>query len=72
MFGTSEIIVVLLVVLILFGSARFPKIMENFALGLKTFKKSMSGDNVEKVGTKEKSQTTHKQTKAKKSVKGKK
>lgn len=40
--GTSEIILLLILILILFGSNRFPKIMENFAEGLKTFKKSLT------------------------------
>ncbi len=37
----SEILVILVVVLLLFGTGKFPKIMENFAEGIKAFKNSM-------------------------------
>ena len=38
----SEIIVILTVVLLLFGTGKFPKIMQNFAEGIKSFKKAMN------------------------------
>ena len=38
----SEIIVILAVVLLLFGTGKFPKIMQNFAEGIKSFKKAMN------------------------------
>ena len=62
--GTGEILLLLIVILILFGSARFPKIMANFAEGLKTFKKSFN--------SKEKSKPVKKVTKKATSVKRKK
>ncbi len=37
----NEIIIVLVVVLILFGTGKFPKIMQNIAEGIKVFKKEV-------------------------------
>lgn len=62
--GTSEILLLLVIILVLFGSARFPKIMANLAEGLKTFKKSLN--------SKEKSKPVKKVAKKTTSVKGKK
>lgn len=45
MIGWSEILVILLVVLIIFGAGRFPRIMEDFAKGLKSFKKTMAEED---------------------------
>ena len=42
--GWSEILVILLIVLIIFGAGRFPSIMENFAKGIKSFKKTMADE----------------------------
>jgi sec-independent protein translocase protein TatA len=39
--GWSEILVIILVVLVIFGAGRFPRIMEDFARGIKSFKKTM-------------------------------
>ncbi len=50
--GASELLLLLFIILILFGSSRFPKIMANFAEGLKTFKKSFNGKNSDKNKTK--------------------
>ena len=36
----NEILIVLIVILILFGSGKFPKIMANLAEGIKSFKKA--------------------------------
>jgi sec-independent protein translocase protein TatA len=45
MIGWTEVLVILIVVLIVFGAGRFPSIMENFARGLKAFKKTMAEEN---------------------------
>ena len=45
MFHMSEILVLLAVVLLLFGTGKFPKIMQNFAEGIKSFKKTMNEDD---------------------------
>ena len=46
--GASEILFIVILILVLFGSARFPKIMENLAKGLKTFKKSLTAKETKK------------------------
>ncbi len=45
MIHMSEILVILAVVLLLFGTGKFPKIMQNFAEGIKSFKKTMNEDD---------------------------
>ncbi|MBR1545062.1 MAG: twin-arginine translocase TatA/TatE family subunit [Alphaproteobacteria bacterium] len=42
MIHISEILVILVVVLLIFGTGKFPKIMQNFAEGIKSFKKAMN------------------------------
>jgi sec-independent protein translocase protein TatA len=44
MIGTHELLLILLVVIVVFGAGRFPSIMENFAKGIKSFKKTMKED----------------------------
>lgn len=39
--GFSEILLVVLVVLVVFGSSRVPHIMENLAKGINSFKKGL-------------------------------
>lgn len=43
--GSSELLLIILLVLVLFGANRFPRIMENFANGIKSFKKTMKKKN---------------------------
>jgi sec-independent protein translocase protein TatA len=45
MIGWSEILLILVIVLIVFGAGRFPSIMENLAKGLKSFKKTMKEED---------------------------
>ena len=54
MVHVSEIIVILAVVLLLFGTGKFPKIMQNFAEGIKSFKKAMNEKDDKKGGNKNK------------------
>lgn len=42
MIGFTEILLILIIILIIFGAGKFPKIMENFAEGIKIFKKTMN------------------------------
>ena len=49
----SEILVILAVVLLIFGTGKFPKIMQNFAEGIKSFKMAMN-EKDEKKDTKKK------------------
>ncbi|MBQ6110131.1 MAG: twin-arginine translocase TatA/TatE family subunit [Alphaproteobacteria bacterium] len=43
-FGIWEIIVIVLLVIILFGSAKIPGMMKNLASGIKVFKKEIKSD----------------------------
>ena len=44
MLGASELILILLVVVLLFGAKRIPEIMSGLGKGIKTFKKAMEGE----------------------------
>jgi len=39
--GSTELIIILVIVLVLFGSSRIPQLMGGFGEGLRNFKKSM-------------------------------
>ena len=56
--GLSELLLIIVLVLILFGAGKFPKIMENFAEGIKVFKKSMNENDDETKGKNKKSSPT--------------
>lgn len=43
MLGTSEIIVIALVILLLFGGKRIPELMQGLGKGVKNFKDGMNG-----------------------------
>ncbi len=68
MIHLNEILVILAVILLIFGTGKFPKIMQNLAEGIKSFKKAMS----EKDKKDEKKKTTKKTSPSKSSVKKKK
>ena len=42
--GPSELIVILLIVVVVFGAKRIPEIMGGVAHGIKSFKKAMEGE----------------------------
>lgn len=44
-FGFSEILLVMLVILILFGAGKLPSVMADLAKGVKNFKKGLSDDD---------------------------
>jgi sec-independent protein translocase protein TatA len=46
--GLPELVLIFLVVLLLFGAGRVPSIMENFAKGVKSFKKGLQDDDKKK------------------------
>ncbi len=43
--GPSELIIILLIAVLVFGPKKIPEIMGSLASGIKTFKKSMEGDD---------------------------
>ncbi len=59
--GIWEIILIVLLILILFGSAKIPAMMRNIASGIKTFKKEIKEEPVKKTVAKKK--TAKKKTK---------
>lgn len=44
-FGWMEILIIVILLFILFGSAKIPGMMKNLAGGIKTFKKEMKDDD---------------------------
>jgi len=57
-FGVTEIILILLVVVLLFGGRKIPELMKGLGQGMKEFKKaSKVEDEPEKIKAEEKSET---------------
>jgi sec-independent protein translocase protein TatA len=50
----TEMIIILIIVLVLFGGSRLPALMEGMGKGLRSFKKAMRGDDEIDVSPKEK------------------
>lgn len=48
MFGPTEIVLIVLVVLLLFGGRKIPELMRGLGRGIKEFKDGMSGDETQK------------------------
>ena len=48
--SSSEIIIIVVLIVLLFGSAKIPAIARNIADGIKTFKKEIKDEPVEKKG----------------------
>lgn len=44
--GTSEIIVIVLIVVVLFGAKKIPELMRGVGKGVKEFKDAVNGDGV--------------------------
>ena len=44
--GPTELILILLIVVMLFGTKRIPEIMDGLGKGIKSFKKAMDGEEV--------------------------
>ena len=45
-FGTSEIIVIVLIVVLLFGAKKIPELMRGLGKGVKEFKDAINGDGI--------------------------
>jgi sec-independent protein translocase protein TatA len=45
MLGATELVLILLIVVMLFGAKRIPEIMSGIGQGIKSFKKAMEGEN---------------------------
>ena len=45
-FGTSEIIVIVLIVVLLFGAKKIPELMRGMGKGVKEFKDAVNGEGV--------------------------
>jgi sec-independent protein translocase protein TatA len=68
-FGLTEIILILLVVVLLFGGRKIPELMKGLGQGMKEFKKaSKGGDEPDNIGAEEK---TEEKTEVKTEVKTK-
>lgn len=60
MIGTSQLIVIVLVVLLLFGGKKIPELMKGLGKGVKSFKDGMNGID-EETKNDNKSNTTEKE-----------
>ncbi len=45
-FGTSEIIIIVLIVVLLFGAKKIPELMRGMGRGVKEFKDAVNGEGV--------------------------
>ena len=60
--GTTEVIALVVVILLLFGGKKIPELMHGVGKGVKSFKDGMNGkDEEEKKGTKQESATGEQQ-----------
>ncbi len=55
-FGTTEIVVIVILALLLFGGKKIPELMRGLGTGLKEFKKASEGKNSESEEKEEKSE----------------
>lgn len=46
--GMGELVIIFLIVLVLFGAGKIPKIAKDMGSGIREFKKSISGESDEK------------------------
>jgi len=47
MIGTTEIIVIALIILLLFGGTQIPKLMKGIGKGVRSYKKGLAGEDEE-------------------------
>lgn len=47
MIGTTEIIVIALIILLLFGGSQIPKLMKGIGKGVRSYKKGLAGEEDE-------------------------
>lgn len=50
MIGTTEIIVIALIILLLFGGSKIPQLMRGLGKGVHEYKKGLAGDDEEGTG----------------------
>ena len=46
--GATELVIILLIVVVLFGASKLPQLGKGLGEGIRSFKKSFSGDDEEK------------------------
>lgn len=54
MIGTTEIIIIALIILLLFGGSQIPKLMKGIGKGVKSYKDGLNGIDDEEVDDKKK------------------
>lgn len=47
MFGTTELILITIVIVLLFGASRIPALAEAVGKGVRSFKKGINGDEID-------------------------
>lgn len=62
--GTTELIIILVIVLVIFGAGKLPKVMKDMGKGVKSFKEAMNED--EKPAVEDGIQTSDSEIKPKK------
>ena len=55
MIGIWQLVLILVIVMVLFGAGRIPKIMKDLGSGMRAFKKGLDGEGEEKVEDKDNS-----------------
>jgi len=61
--GTTELIIILVIVLVIFGAGKLPKVMKDVGKGVKSFKEAMNEDEKAAPAESAKSSTIEGQTK---------
>ena len=69
MIGTTEIIVIALVILLLFGGTQIPKLMKGIGKGVRSYKEGLNGVEDEEDEKKEKEEEEKKESKKGKKTK---
>lgn len=57
-FGVTEILVILVIVLLLFGGKKIPELMKGLGTGIKEFKNAAKDENGQPVATKKEEEET--------------
>ncbi|MBF0453782.1 MAG: twin-arginine translocase TatA/TatE family subunit [Magnetococcales bacterium] len=61
--GTTELIIILVIVLVIFGAGKLPKVMKDMGKGVKSFKEAMNEEEKEAVADPAPSEAIKDQTK---------
>ncbi len=62
--GTTELVLILVIVLVLFGARKLPEIGSGLAKGIKSFRKNISDDQTKDAETKDAAEPSKDDTKA--------